>query len=206
MEIDTLVKRHPERGRYDSDTVHSILDDSAICHVAFSIGNFPYNMPMIPVRVDSELFLHTSIKSRFYSILSSGIDCCVTVTIIDGLVLAKSAYNSSMNYRSALFFGKLSPVTDVQEKLMVLERLTEKMAKGRWEDCRHPSEAELKATGILKLPISKYSAKIRSGPPTDNPEDLSLPFWSGVVPITSIRGKPETNPLDLGKIDVPDYL
>ncbi len=206
MGIDTVVKRHQERGRYDSETLNGILDEALICHVAFSMDNQPYNMPMIPVRIGSDLYLHTSIKSRIYKVLSSGIEACATATLLDGLVLAKSAYNSSMNYRSAIVFGKMSPVTDDRERLAVAKKLTEKIASGRWSDCRHPSEGELKATGFLKLPITKFSAKIRSGPPIDNPEDLKLPFWSGVVPVTTVKGIPETSPVDRGKIDLPGYL
>lgn len=206
MGADTVVKRHQERGKYDTETVYGILDEALISHVAFSVDSQPYNMPMIPVRIGSTLYLHTSIKSRFYGILSRGIDTCVAATILDGLVLAKSAYNSSMNYRSAMVFGKMSPVAGSSEKLMAAEKLTEKIMKGRWSDCRQPSEGELRATGFLKIPISVFSAKVRTGPPIDNAEDLSLPHWSGVVPVESARGEPVTSPTDEGKTGCPDYL
>lgn len=206
MGIDTVVKRHQERGMYHIDAVQGILDEALICHVAFSIDGVPYNIPMIPIRIRSTLYLHTSIKSRIYETLSRGVAVCIAATILDGLVLAKSAYNSSMNYRSAIVFGKMSPVTETSEKLMAAEKLTEKIAGGRWADCRQPSEGELKATGFLKIPISVFSAKVRTGPPIDNNEDLSLPYWSGVVPVSSAKGEPVTSPADEGKIHCPGYL
>lgn len=206
MAADIRVKRQPDRGKYDRKSIYSILDQALICHVAFSAGDVPYNIPMIPLRYGPVLYVHTSIKSRFYHVLSSGVPTCVAATILDGIVLAKSAYNSSMNYRSAMVFGPMSPVTEEAEKLMAAEKLTEKIAAGRWVDCRQPNEGELRATGFLKLSIDTFSAKVRSGPPGDNPDDLSLPHWSGVIPVTSSKGSPVTAPADQGKIGVPDYL
>lgn len=206
MGVDTIVGRHKERGRYDNGAVYGVLDEALICHVAFILDGFPYNMPMIQVRIGSDLFIHASIKSRFYEILSGGIEACVTATLLDGIVLAKSAYNSSMNYRSALVFGRMAPVTDEAQKRLVAERLTEKIARGRWADCRQPSDDELKATGILRIPIETFSVKIREGPPADNPSDLDLPYWSGVVPVSISKGEPITAPSEKEKIAVPEYL
>lgn len=206
MGTDTVLKRYAERGRYDAETTNRILDESLICHVAFTVDGIPYNIPMIPLRAGSTLYVHTSVKSRFYAVLSTGVETCITATLLDGLVLAKSAYNSSMNYRSAMIFGRMAPVLAQSEKLMVAEKITEKMAAGRWGDCRQPSQGELKATGILKIPISTFSAKVRSGPPVDNPEDMALPYWSGVIPLALERGNPETAPSDKGKIQEPGYL
>jgi nitroimidazol reductase NimA-like FMN-containing flavoprotein (pyridoxamine 5'-phosphate oxidase superfamily) len=204
--IDDKIKRHSERSVSDIESINKIIDEALICHVAFSIDGMPYNIPMLHVRIGHEIYVHTSIKSRFYSILSSGSETCLTVTLLDGIVLAKSAYNSSMNYRSVILFGKMEPVTDISEKRKVAENITEKMAIGRWKDCRQPSEQELSATGMLKLSISRFSAKVRSGPPIDNKDDLDLPYWSGVVPISRVKMPPVTSPVDQNKIDAPGYI
>ena len=206
MGSNTVVNGHKERGKYDTGTIYGILDGSLICHVAFSIDGLPYNMPMIPVRIDNMLYLHTSVKSRFYETLSKGTDACIAATLLDGIVLAKSAYNSSMNYRSTMVFGKLAPVTDPEEKLKASHKLTEKIAGGRWADCRRPSESELRATGFLKIPITTFSSKVREGSPIDNQEDLSLRHWSGVIPLWIARGEPVTSPNDEGRITLPGYL
>lgn len=206
MNRDITVKRHPERGKYDTESLFSILDEAVTCHVAFSIGSVPYNIPMIHVRSGLDLFVHSSIKSRFYQELSSGIESCLTVTIVDGLVLAKSVYNSSLNYRSAMIFGHMLPVLGNDEKLEVAEKLTEKISPGRWSDCRIPSSGELKATGFLKIPLDTFSVKVRTGPPMDNPEDETLPYWSGIIPMSVVKGEPETAPRDEGRITKPAYL
>lgn len=202
----TTVRRHAERGRYDPVSAYEILDEALICHVAFTDDNDVYNIPMIPVRINCDLYLHTSIKSRFYQVVSGGTKVCVTITLVDGLVLAKSAYNSSMNYRSVMLFGTMLPVIDPVEKVMFSEKLTEKIAKGRWNDCRLPNERELKSTGILKMTIKEFSVKIRSGPPVDESGDLSLPHWSWVIPVMVCHGNPVTSTVDDGKLEPPDYL
>lgn len=206
MGKDTEIRRYPDRGRYDTGTINRILDEGTICHASFSIEGVPYNIPMLHVRIGSALFIHMSTESRIYRTLKEGAEACITVTLLDGIVLAKSAYSTSLNYRSAMLFGKLGPVTDQREKMMIAEALLEKVARGRWNDCRHPSEAELKVTAFLKMPIEVFSAKVRAGPPGEKDIDLKLPYWSGVIPLSTVRGKPVTSEIDSGRIRIPQYL
>lgn len=200
------VKRHPNRGKYDRESVNAILDEGMVCHTAFQSDGQPFNIPMLYARIGEDIFIHTSIRSRFYDILKSGSSVCIAVTLLDGIVLAKSAFNSSMNYRSAVIFGSMTPVTEEAEKMVVSEAITEKIAKGRWNDCRRPNKNELKATGFLKMPISEFSVKVREGPPVDDPKDLDLEYWSGVIPVTEIRGTPVTSRDNANSTGIPGYL
>jgi hypothetical protein len=186
----TTVKRHPERGEYDRATIDAILDEALICHVGFVADGQPYVIPTIHAREGDTLYLHGSPGSRMLRNLAQGIDLCVTVTLLDGLVLARSVYNHSMNYRSVVVLGRARELTDRAEKLHAMERIVESMVPGRWSEARQPNEAEIKGTTILALPIEEASAKIRTGPPKDFDEDLSLPVWAGVIPLDLRRGRP----------------
>ncbi len=202
----TRVGRHPERANYDRETIYSILDEGLVCHVAFYDGGQPFNIPMTYVRIENSLYIHSSNKSRLFSILQSGTSTCVTVTILDGIVLAKSAYSSSMNYRSVMIFGTMQEVKDEREKILITEKLIEKIVPGRWEDCRRPSKEELGATGLLHLKIDEFSAKIRSGQPEENPNDLTAPYWSGVIPISLTTMDPIPSPHNSGNSELPEYM
>ncbi len=206
MTLKKNVVRHPDRGHYDRDTLDEILDSGLVCHIAFKDGDSEYNIPMTYAREGNRILIHGSVASRIYRTLASGVQCCLTVTLIDGIVLAKSAYNSSMNYRSASVYGSMRGITETDDKLKAVEAITEKMARGRWYDSRPPSDQELSATGILALDIVDFSSKVRSGPPIDNPEDRDLVYWSGVVPLETVRGNPEGSPDNLPGTKLPEYL
>jgi nitroimidazol reductase NimA-like FMN-containing flavoprotein (pyridoxamine 5'-phosphate oxidase superfamily) len=176
------VRREPERGRYDRETIDAILDEALICHLGFAVDGQPYVIPTLHARVDDTLYVHGSAASRALRQLDSGAPVCATVTLVDGLVLAKSIFNHSVNYRSAVVFGTARAVSDA-EKRDALRALTEQLAPGRWDEARQPSDQELKATWILALPIDEASAKVRTGGPSEEPEDEQLPVWTGVVPV-----------------------
>jgi nitroimidazol reductase NimA-like FMN-containing flavoprotein (pyridoxamine 5'-phosphate oxidase superfamily) len=176
------IKREPQRGRYDRETIDAILDEALICHLGFEVDGQPYVIPTLHARVGDQVYVHGSAASRMLRELASSIRVCLTVTLFDGLVLAKSVFNPSVNYRSVVLFGTATLV-DSDQKLAALEALTEQLAPGRWSEARQPTPQELKATWILTLPIEEASAKVRSGPPEDEPEDLHLPVWAGVVPV-----------------------
>jgi nitroimidazol reductase NimA-like FMN-containing flavoprotein (pyridoxamine 5'-phosphate oxidase superfamily) len=176
------VKREPQRARYDRETIEAILDEALICHLGFEVEGQPYVIPTLHARVGDRLYVHGSAASRLLRHLAGGARVCVTVTLVDGLVLARSVFNHSVNYRSAVVFGTATLVEDA-EKREALRALTEQLAPGRWDEARQPTEQELKATWILSLPIDEASAKVRTGPEEDEPEDLDLPVWAGVVPV-----------------------
>jgi uncharacterized protein len=176
------IKREPQRGRYDRETIDLILDEALLCHLGFEIDGQPYVIPTLHARVGDRLYVHGSAASRMLRHLAGGVRVCVTVTLFDGLVLARSVFNHSVNYRSVVLLGTARLVED-DEKLDALHALTEQLAPGRWEEARQPTAQELKATWILTLPIEEASAKVRNGPPEDEPEDEQLPVWAGVVPV-----------------------
>jgi uncharacterized protein len=186
----TTVRRHPERGAYDRETIDAILDEGLICHLGFVVDGQPYVIPTIHARDGDVLYLHGSPGSRMLRELKQGIDVCVTVTLLDGLVLARSVYNHSMNYRSAVVLGRAREITDHEEKLHAMEWVVEHVVPGRWAEARQPNEGEIDGTTILAVPLDEASAKIRSGPPKDFDEDLSLPVWAGVIPLDLRRGRP----------------
>ena len=186
----TTVKRHPERGVYDRATIDPILDEALICHVGFVADGQPYVIPTIHARDGDKLYLHGSPGSRMLRTLKEDIDLCVTATLLDGLVLARSVYNHSMNYRSVVVLGRAREVTDRAEKLHAMECVVEHVVPGRWAEARRPNEGEIDGTTILVLPLAEASAKIRSGPPKDFDEDLELPVWAGVIPLDLRRGQP----------------
>lgn len=203
----TTVHRHPERGRHDRETVDQILDEALICHVAW-IGpdGGPRILPTIQARVGDTLYLHGSRAARAWKALQGGAEVCVVATIVDGLVLARSAFNHSMNYRSAVVFGRAREVTDPDELLVAARAITRHVLPGREDDARMPTEGEFAQTLLLAIPIDEASAKVRTGPPKDDEGDLELPVWAGVLPLTTVRGEPEPSP-DLSEgIGQPDYL
>lgn len=184
------MKRHPERGAYDRGTIDAILDEALICHVGFVYEGQPYVIPTIHAREGDTLYLHGSPGSRMLRNLKQGIDVCVTATLLDGLVLARSVYHHSMNYRSAVVLGRAREITGGDEKLHAMKCVVEHVVQGRWEDARQPSEGELKGTTILALSLDEASAKVRSGGPKDDEEDLELDVWAGVIPLTLEPGPP----------------
>jgi hypothetical protein len=179
----TRVVREPHRGVYDRDTVNQILDEGFICHIGFAVEGQPYVIPTSYGRKENVLYVHGSAASRMLRNLDQGIPVCITVTLLDGLVLARSVFNHSMNYRSVVILGKATLVTDAAEKLTALRAISDHILPSRWEDSRQPNEKELKATSVIRIPIEEFSAKIRTGPPIDDEEDLSFPTWAGVIPL-----------------------
>jgi nitroimidazol reductase NimA-like FMN-containing flavoprotein (pyridoxamine 5'-phosphate oxidase superfamily) len=186
----TKVRRHPERGHYDRQTVDAILDDGFLCHLGFVVDGQPYVIPTLHARVGDVLYLHGSPASRMLQELGSGARVCVTVTHVDGIVLAKSVFNHSVNYRSVVVLGSARSV-EGDEKVRALEAIVEHIAPGRWQEARQPSEKELKTTEVVAIALDECSAKIRSGPPKESPQDESLAVPSGVIPITTRRGELE---------------
>jgi nitroimidazol reductase NimA-like FMN-containing flavoprotein (pyridoxamine 5'-phosphate oxidase superfamily) len=202
----TTVKRLPKRGNYDRETINAILDEGFICHVGFVIDEQPYVIPTGYARVGDDLYIHGSAASRMLRNLSQGINVCVTVTLIDGLVLARSAFHHSMNYRSVVILGNAEFVSDDDEKSKALEALTEHIVPNRWADVRWPNELELKATTVLKLAIDEASAKIRTGGPVDDEEDYAMDLWAGVLPLTLATGEPIGDGRLVRPTPVPDYI
>jgi len=201
----TSLRRLPKRGHFDRETVYSILDEGFICHVGFVADGQPYVIPTGYTRIDDKLYIHGSAASRMLKTLSEGIDVCVTVTLLDGLVLARSAFHHSINYRSVVALGKATIVENQEEKISALYAFSEQAIPGRWKDVRQPTESELKATSVLRLQLNEVSAKIRTGPPLDDDEDYQLPIWAGVVPLAISAGVPIADPrLDNG-LQPPDY-
>jgi uncharacterized protein len=184
------VRRRSMRGVYDRAVIEAILDEALICHVGFVVEGQPYVIPTIHASVGDRLLLHGAAASRMLTAASDGIPLCVTVTLLDGLVLARSAFHHSVNYRSVVVLGHARPVTDPHEKLQALRSFTNHLVPGRWEEVRPPNEQELKATSVLAVPLAEVSAKIRTGPPIDDEEDYGLPIWAGVVPVHAEWGEP----------------
>jgi nitroimidazol reductase NimA-like FMN-containing flavoprotein (pyridoxamine 5'-phosphate oxidase superfamily) len=191
---ETTVKRHPERGHYDRATVDAILDEALVCHVGFVADGRPVVIPTLGVRVGSTYYFHGSSLSRMLNVLAEGPEVCIAVTLVDGLVLARSAFNHSVNYRSVVVFGRASEVTDEGEKWRALEALVDHVVAGRWADVRQPTAQEMKATTVVGVALDRSSAKIRSGPPKDLESDYGLPVWAGVVPLAMTAGAPEPDP------------
>jgi uncharacterized protein len=186
----TRVVREPHRGSFDREVIYKILDEGFVCHVGFTGEGQPYVIPTMFARVGEAIYFHGSAASRMLRGVSGGLAVCVTVTLIDGLVLARSVFNHSMNYRSVVALGKATLVSEADEKIAALRAFTEKILPGRWDDARQPSEKELKATSILRLPLSEVSAKMRTGDVQDDEEDYALPVWAGVLPIRLAASEP----------------
>lgn len=200
----TQVRRRSQRGVYDKAQVHAILDAGFVCHVGFSIDGRPCVIPTAYGRQDETIYLHGSPASR---LMRGGpdqeIDLCLTVTLVDGIVLARSAFHTSINYRSVVVYGTARPVTDLIEKWQALRCFTNHVIAGRWEQVKQPTEQELKATSVLALPLEEVSAKIRTGPPIDDEEDYALPVWAGVVPLAPTFGEPIPDARVLEGLPVP---
>ncbi len=186
----TTVRRLPERGSYDRAAAHAILDEALVAHVGVATDDGPVVIPMLFGRDGDRLLLHGSPASRLLRGGAKGTELCVTVTLIDGLVLARSAFHHSMNYRSVVVFGTAVPIADLAERRAALDVLVDHIVPGRLADARPPSERELKGTLVLALPLDECSVKVRSGPPIDDDEDMDLPVWAGVVPLTTVAGAP----------------
>ncbi len=203
----TQVTRLPKRGDYSEATIHSILDAGFLCHVGFVADGQPFVIPTSYGRSGDMLYLHGSAASRMLRTLASGVEVCVTVTLVDGLVLARSAFHHSMNYRSVVLFGTATLVESADEKTAALRAISEQIVPGRWDDVRWPTEQELKATKVLALPISEASAKVRTGPPLDDEEDYAMKVWAGILPFRVQPQAPLPDPrLNSESHEVPGYL
>jgi len=202
----TQVKRLPKRGKYDAETVYKILDEAFVCHVGFVADGQPYVIPTNFGRVGDTLYLHGSAASRMLRTLSQGIPVCVTVTLVDGLVLARSAFHHSVNYRSVVILGTAKLVEDPSEKMEALRLFTEHIMKGRWDEIRWPNEQEMKGTTVLALPLEEISAKVRVGGPVDDEEDYTLPVWAGVLPLNTITAAPIPDTRLKAGTPVPNYI
>jgi len=203
----TRVRREPQRGQYGRAVIDAILDAGMIAHVGFvTPDGQPYVMPMLYARDGNRLLIHGSSASRLLNTLDQGIDMCVTVTIADGLVVARSAFNSSLNYRSVVVLGRARAVEDAPAKWHALKQLTEFLIPGRWDDCRQPTELELKATWILEMPIDESSAKVRTGGPNDDEADLALNYWAGVIPFAKGVLPPIAHEKLREEVGLPEYL
>jgi uncharacterized protein len=186
----TRLVREADRAVYDRESAYRILDEGFLCHVGFVVDGQPFVIPTSYGRKGDSLFIHGSAASRMLRQVKEGVPVCITVTLVDGLVLARSIFNHSMNYRSVVVLGKATLVDDPAEKIEALRLLSEHIIPGRWADSRQPNERELKATSILRVPIEEFSAKVRKGPVVDDEEDYSFPTWAGVVPLEMAAGEP----------------
>jgi len=198
----TQLRRRSQRAVYDKAQVHAILDEGFICHVGFVLDGKPHVLPTAYARSGEQIYIHGSPASRLMA-AKGELDICLTVTLTDGLVLARSAFHTSINYRSVVVFGKARLVTDLIEKWQALRSFTNHVIAGRWEQVKQPTEQELKATGVLSLPLEEVSAKVRTGPPIDDEEDYSLPVWGGVVPVLQQFGEPAPDGRVLDGIAAP---
>jgi hypothetical protein len=202
----TQVHRLPKRGAYDRETVYRILDEGLVCHVGFVAEGKPVVIPTGYGRKDETLYLHGSTASRMFRALGRGADVCVTVTLVDGLVLARSAFHHSMNYRSVVLFGQATLLEDPAAKREALRVFTEHVAPGRWDEIRQPSVKELQATTVLAIPLEEVSAKVRTGPPIDDEEDYALSVWAGVLPLDLTPKTPLPDDRLPQGIAVPEYV
>ncbi len=203
---NTTLKRLPQRGAFDRATVYGILDEAFVCHVGFVVDGQPCVIPTSYGRVGDQLFIHGSAASRMLRNLAQGLPVCVTVTLVDGLVLARSAFHHSINYRSVVIFGTAHLVEDTAEKMTALKAFTEHVIPGRWAEVREPNEQELKGTTVLALPLTEASAKIRSGPPVDDAEDMAIPVWAGELPLHTVTGAPLADEFTRATLPLPGYV
>jgi len=202
----TTIHRMPTRAAYDRVVVEAILDEGLYCHLGFTVDGQPYVIPTIHARADDRLYVHGSSASRMLRSLKTGVPMCVTVTILDGLVFARSAFHHSVNYRSVVVLGVALEVTDPLEKYDALKAVVDHVAPNRWDDVRRPTEQELKATSVLRLPLEEVSAKIRTGPPLDDEEDYLLPCWAGELPLRLTPQVPLPDPRLPSETSVPSYI
>jgi len=202
----TALKRLPQRASYERKNIYHILDEGFVCHVGFIYSNCPFVIPMAYGRRGNTLYIHGSVASRMLRTLAKGEQICMVVTLLDGLVLARSAFHHSMNYRSVVIFGSVRVVKSLKQKLSALRAISEHIMPGRWADVRKPNSVELGKTLVLRLPLTEASAKIRSGPPVDEAADYTLPIWAGEVPIAlAVKGWIPDPRLRSG-IAIPNYL
>jgi hypothetical protein len=202
----TEVRQLPQRATYDRGTVYRILDEGLVCHIGFVADGRPVVIPTAYGRKDDTLYIHGSTASRMFRALAAGAEACVTVTLLDGLVLARSAFHHSMNYRSVVVLGKAFVIDDPAAKLEALRVISERVAPGRWREIRPPSNKELQSTMVLAIPLKEVSAKVRTGAPIDDPEDYALPVWAGVLPLRSAADEPVPDDHLPAAIRVPEYL
>ena len=202
----SAIRRLPQRGHYERATVNEILDEGFVCHVGFVLDGQPFVIPTGYARVGDVLYVHGARASRMLKALSGGAQVCITVTLVDGLVLARSAFHHSMNYRSVVVFGHARAVTDEAEKLTALRALTEHIAPGRWAETRQPNQQELNATSVLAVPLMEASAKVRVGPPVDDEEDYALKVWAGELPLRMTTSEPVADPRLPAGIEPPPHV
>ncbi len=202
----TRLRRQPSRGAHDRATIDAVLDEALVAHLGFVHEEQPYVIPTLHARIGDEVLVHGSSASRAIRAIAAGAPVCLTVTLIDGLVLARSAFHHSINYRSVVLLGGARLLEAPEDKAAALEAFTEKLVPGRWPTIRWPTRQELKGTAVLALPIDEASAKVRTGPPGDDDEDYALDAWAGVVPLTLTPGAPQPDPLLREGIDVPDHV
>jgi nitroimidazol reductase NimA-like FMN-containing flavoprotein (pyridoxamine 5'-phosphate oxidase superfamily) len=202
----TRLRRLPDRAVRERPEIDAILDEAIVCHLGFVADGHPVVTPTLAARVNDHVYVHGSAASRTVRALGQGVEVCLTVTLVDGLVLARGAFHHSVNYRSVMVFGRAEPFEDPDEKLRALEAFTDKLAPGRWADVRPPTRQELKGTTILRIPLEEVSAKARTGPPGDDEEDYALDVWAGVVPITTVRHPPVPDPRLPAGVALPAYL
>jgi len=204
--VRTRVVREADRAVYDRETVYRILDEGFLCHAGFVVDGQPFVIPTSYGRKDATLYIHGSAASRMLRQFKVGVPVCITVTLLDGLVLARSIFNHSMNYRSVVILGRATLVDGPAEKLAALRILSEHILPGRWDDSRQPNERELKATSVLQVPIEEFSAKVRQGPAIDDEEDYGFPTWAGVVPLAMVAGDPINDARLLPGRAIPEYV
>lgn len=200
------IKRFPQRGHYEQETIYRILDEALICHVGFVENGQPYVIPINFARMEDRVVMHGAIASRLLKHVENGHAICVEVTIVDGLVLARSIFHHSVNYRSVVLFGKGRLIDDQQQKLAALQAITEHLVPGRWQDARRPNQKELNATRVVSIKIDEASAKVRMGPPIDEQEDYVLPVWAGVLPLQELPLSPIGDELQSNNIPLPEYI
>lgn len=200
------INRLPQRGHYDAETIYSILDEALICHVAFTQESEPFVIPSLYARLDDCILLHGAKASRLMKYIQEGGQVSIAVSLIDGLVVARSVFHHSVNYRSVVLFGKGTLVKAEAEKMHALEVITEHILPGRWAEARKPTPKELNATTVVSIPIESASAKVRTGQPGDDEDDYKLPIWAGVLPLSLQASAPINDPLLMGGIPVPPYV
>jgi nitroimidazol reductase NimA-like FMN-containing flavoprotein (pyridoxamine 5'-phosphate oxidase superfamily) len=202
----TKLGRLPDRGRHDRETINAILDEGFICHVGFVVDGQPFVIPTGYGRKDDHIYFHGSAASRMLRNLSKGVPVCLTVTLVDALVLARSIFHHSMNYRSVVVLGTATLIEDRDEKWEALHVISDNIIRGRWNEVREPNEQELKATAVMKLPITEVSAKVRTGPPKDEKEDYDLPIWAGILPLVTRPAEPVADAAMKMTADVPESV
>ncbi len=202
----TQLHRRPQRGSREEADVHAVLDAAFLAHVGFNMDGQPFVIPTLFGREGNTLYLHGSAASRMLRLLETGVAACVTVTLVDGLVLARSAFRHSMNYRSAVVFGTARKIEDPDRKSHALSVVVEHLIRGRWADVRKPNVQELKATTVLEFTIEEASAKVRTGGPVDDEEDYSLPAWAGVLPLSIVPGTPVPDERLAAGIEIPQHV